>query len=981
MRSVFCRVLVTLLFLQILVVFLPAQAPAAQQAAVSGAALRGTVTDPSGAAIASADVIMTPSATTGAPVTTKTNGTGAYEFLGLAPGKYSLTVNASGFSVYENDNVVISGQALRLNIPMAIEVEQQQVQVSDTAPTVDVNPQNNAGAIVISGKELEALPDDPDELLTDLQALAGPSAGPNGGQLYIDGFTAGQLPPKESIREIRINQNPFSAEYDKLGYGRIEIFTKPGTDKFHGQVYASGTDSPFNSPNPFGGLNQPGYDSTQFSGNVAGPINKNASFFFDFQHRTINDLSAVNAITLDPTTFDQLPLIESLPNRRLRTNLTPRVDYQLSKNNTLTARYQYYRNTESDDGIGQFNLPSQGYSSESTEHTLQVSDTQVIGAKIVNELRFQYLRELDNQYAMNPQPTLNVLGSFGGGGNSQGDILDHQDHYELQNYTSVLHNNHSVKFGARLRGTREANSSNAGFNGTFTFSSLLTTPEEASCIPTAGQPPCPISYETAVLNTGNPFVPIATQLTYTTGVVPLVVNNFDAGLYYQDDWRWHPNITISYGFRYEMQTGISDHVDLAPRFGFAWGVGGKSGPPKFVLRGGTGVFYDRFQVAQILQAVRLNGTTQEQFVINNPECPSLTALTSCTGAVAAITPTIYQIGPGLRAPYTIQSAISLERQVTKSATLNMTYLNSRGFDQLASVNAAAPYPGTPCPAGGSVACALPAENIYQFVSEAVFKQQQLIVNTNIRTGTKLQLFGYYVLNYANSDTSGVSGFASNSYNLSQDYGRAAFDRRNRVFMGGSLSMPYNLRLSPFLIAWSGAPFNIVTTNDLNNDSILNDRPSFAAAGATCGAPIYCTSLGNFNAAPGPNDKPIPINYGRGPSGVTLNLRLSKTFGFGPKIGAKSPSGEHGPGGGGSHGGGHGGPLFGGGPMGPPSASDRRYNFTIGASARNIFNKVNLASPSGILGSNFFDTSNQLASGPFSNSPGNRRIDLQASFSF
>ena len=150
--------------------------------------------------------------------------------------RYSLTVVAQGFALYENDNVVMTVTApLRLNIAMNIEVEEQKVQVSDSAPTIDVNPENNAGAIVISGKELDALPDDPDELLTDLQALAGPSAGPNGGQLYIDGFTAGQLPPKSSIREVRINQNPFSAEYDKLGYGRIEIFTKPGTDKLHGQ--------------------------------------------------------------------------------------------------------------------------------------------------------------------------------------------------------------------------------------------------------------------------------------------------------------------------------------------------------------------------------------------------------------------------------------------------------------------------------------------------------------------------------------------------------------------------------------------------------------------------------------------------------------------------------------------------------------------------------------------------------------------------
>src|SRR5258706_1468254 len=237
---------------------------------------------------------------------------------------------------------------------MKIQVEEEKIQVSDTVPTVDVNPANNAGAIVISGRELEALPDDPDELLSDLQALAGPSAGPNGGQVYTDGFTAGQLPPKSSIREIRINQNPFSAEYDKLGYGRIEVFTKPGTDKYHGQLLVSGNDSAFNSLNPFAGANQPGYDSTQFSGNIGGPINKTTSFFFDAQRRNINDLSAVNALTLDPATFAEVPLVEAVPNLRHRTNLNSRIDYQLGKNNTLTARYQYYRNTEDNQGIGTF---------------------------------------------------------------------------------------------------------------------------------------------------------------------------------------------------------------------------------------------------------------------------------------------------------------------------------------------------------------------------------------------------------------------------------------------------------------------------------------------------------------------------------------------------------------------------------------------------------------------------------------------------
>ena len=166
---------------------------------------------------------------------------------------------------------------------MLIETQQQQVQVSAETMTVDTSPDNNANAIVIKGKDLDALSDDPDELQNELQALAGPAAGPNGGEIYIDGFTGGQIPPKSSIREIRINQNPFSAEFDRLGYGRIEIFTKPGTDKMHGQIEARGNDSAFNSQNPILNANlqpgqttiqEPSYYSYNLNGSVGGPLTK-----------------------------------------------------------------------------------------------------------------------------------------------------------------------------------------------------------------------------------------------------------------------------------------------------------------------------------------------------------------------------------------------------------------------------------------------------------------------------------------------------------------------------------------------------------------------------------------------------------------------------------------------------------------------------------------------------------------------------------
>ena len=960
-------------------------------AQTTSGSLRGQVTDPSGAAIPSASVIMTPA--TGSPVVVQSNGQGLYEFKTLPAGKYSLTVAATGFTLYQNDNVVIADQTLRLNVVMSIEVETQKVQVSDTAPTIDVNPSSNAGAIVISGKELEALPDDPDELQSDLQALAGPSAGPSGGQMYIDGFTAGQLPPKSSIREIRINQNPFSAEYDKLGYGRIEIFTKPGTDKYHGQVFVLGNNSAFNSPNPFAG-SEPPYYSTQFNGNVGGPLSKKASFFFNIDRRDINELAAVNAYVLD-SSLNETNLVESIANPHQRTNLSPRIDWALTPNNTLTARYQYYRDTETNNGVGALSLSSQGYYSQSTEQTVQISDTQVIGSKIVNETRFQYNRDNSFQTPTDTNPAVSVPGNFVGGGSGEGNQNDLQNNYEIQNYTSLIHGNHIIKFGGRVRATHDTNYSTSGFNSTFSFSSLNTSNQTpANCGALGQNPACPISllYADQQLSGGG-GIPYATQLAYTTGLPTTVVTYYDVEPYVQDDWKVRSNFTLSSGLRFETQNAIHDHGNWAPRLGFAWGVGGRSGPPKVVIRGGYGIFFDRFQSTQILSADRYNGVTQQQFIIHNPTCfpgvdVALASVSNC-GPTTSSESSIYQIGPTLRAPYTMQGALGVERQITKSATLSVIYLNSRGFDQFLTINANAPYPGTNCAPNCPP---ITSGNIYRYVSEGNFKQNQLMMNTNVRIGPKVQLFGYYSLSYANSDTGGVGSFPSNSYDISQDYGRAAFDVRNRFFLGGSIALPYLFRLSPFMVVSSGSPINITSPIDLNGDQIYTDRPGLVST-ATCPGPppttgsgpqnnIYCTTLGTFDALGG--GKFVPINYANGPSRFVMNLRLTKTFGFGPK--AKSTSGaqgQGGPGGGGPRGGGgRGGPLFGGGPSFSSSNSDRRYNLILGVNARNLFNNVNVANPSAFLGSRLFNVPNALQGGPFSpGSAANRKFELQATFSF
>ncbi len=342
-------------------------------AQTSSGTLRCQVNDPSGAVVQDATVLVTSAA--GETKAAQGNKDGVYEFKGLEPGAYVVKVIAKGFSPYEQPGVAVTaGQVQKLSIALKIEEEVQKVTVSGEAPAVSVTAENNASSLVISGKELDSLSDDPDELQSELSALAGPSAGPNGGQIYIDGFTGGQLPPKSSILEVRVNQNPFSAEYDHLGYGRVEITTKPGASQFHGQAFVSGNTTAFNTRNPFA-AEEPTYHSQFYNGNIGGPINKKAAFFFSIFRRDLDDSNVVSAFvpgpgsTLPGASLSQQQYSLAVLNPRMRMNLGPRVNYQLSSKNVMTVRYQYWENTDTDDSIGQFSLPSLATNSNGSEQT------------------------------------------------------------------------------------------------------------------------------------------------------------------------------------------------------------------------------------------------------------------------------------------------------------------------------------------------------------------------------------------------------------------------------------------------------------------------------------------------------------------------------------------------------------------------------------------------------------------------------------
>ncbi|HEY7209895.1 MAG TPA: carboxypeptidase regulatory-like domain-containing protein [Bryobacteraceae bacterium] len=981
---------------------------AAQQGsslAASGA-IQGVVKDTSGAVLAGATVTAT--GENGAPHIIATRTDGHYSIKALAPGTYSVTATYTGL---EQQGALLAtvppGETAVTNITLAVRSQKQEITVQDTgANQVSTEAANNVSALVLREQDLEALPDDPDDLAADLEALAGPSAGPGGNQIFIDGFTGGRMPPKSSIREIRINSNPFSSEYDKLGFGRIEIFTKPGTDKFHGQAYFGISDGIWNSRNPFLTTSPP-FRTDRFGGNISGALTKRASFFIDVDRRHIDDNGIVNA-TVPTSDFLGTQLLQTYaatPQRR--TTVSPRIDYKLSDSNTLSLRYAWLENNLLLSGIGQFQvpqttigntvLPSNGYTEMMSEHLVQLVDTAVLSPKLINETHFQFARDTINQASQSTLPQINVTNSFVAGGSGYSSSLfpatyDLQNQYELQNYTSVTAGQHLIKFGARIRADVLNDSSPRNFNGTFAFLGSSTLSSIDQYLQTMQL--LNLGYSSAQV-TAMGYGP--SRYTVSAGQPNVSFSQLDFGPFVQDDWRVRPNLTLSFGLRWESQTNIPDKNDWAPRFSFAWSPT-PNAQRKTVIRGGWGYFYDRFQVLNVLNAYRYNGLNQLNYLINNPITynSAFTLTPSLIGANLTGAQQKYIIDSDLQAPRLMQSVIGIERQLFAHTSVFANFTNSRGTHELRTADINAPLPGT----AGIRPYSYPGD-IYDYQSTGIFKQTQLSLGVNSTVGRRVTLFSRYAYGHSHSDTDALTTMPANPYDFSDEWSRSALDIRHMLFVGGSISAPWGIRLSPFFVAHSGAPFNITTGTDLYGTGQIaaTARPGIATGP---GDNIIYTPFGYLNAVPTANETILERNAGTAPGFVELNMRISKTWSFGttkfegPSGGATSRQGGGPPGGGLGGGGGRGGPGGGGPPGaggfgGPPpggggpgsESGGHRYNLTLSLMARNVLNHANLNAPIGVLTSPLFLQSTGIYGGfgPEPVASNQRRIDVQLRFSF
>jgi hypothetical protein len=1012
-----------------LIVILSAALAAAQQARGT---LRGLITDELGAAIVGANVTLTDA--TGVQKKTTTNGEGVYNFAGLAPGKYKLQASAPGFAPTETKevDVTIARQTVDLTLRVTIE---EKVTVAETA--VNTEASNNANQTVIAGKDLDALPDDPDELAAALQALAGPSVGPNGGQIFIDGFTGGNLPSKDAIREIRINQNPFAAENDQPS-ARIDILTRPGTDKFRGGASFNFNDESFNSRNPFAvsSSKRTPFQIRQYDMNLSGPlVKKKASFFFNFGRIETDDNELVRATLLDDNLntfqFGQAFLV---PRRNLF--LSPRFDYAINTNNTLVVRYNYNRFRAENQGLGGFNLPERAFNSLSVNQNVQVTETAILNPTMINETRFQFTHNRSEQMGSNSIPALDVSGSFGSGGSQVGQSVSERKSWELNNFTAKQRGTHAIKFGGRIRHIEVDDTSEGNFGGSWTFTGgfgLTSIQRYQKTLQLQEQGFTPAQIRAAgggatrfSLNAGNPFAD---------------VSQTDYGVFIQDDWRVRPNLTLSYGLRYETQTNAHSKFDFAPRIAVAWspGAANSAKPPRMVIRFGTGFFYNRFNENSTLQTVRFNGVNVIQTQVTEPfdknsaptvaeqQAPNVAAIYNIlnqwsptavpnVSGVPLTQQAVWQVDPNLQIPTVYVVGTQVERQLPRNITMFVGFYNIRITHVIRARDVNAPLPGTitdltrngirPDPTQG---------DINRYEASGQFNQRQFFVGFNSRLSRMFQLNGNYSLSKSTNDTDGQGGqlFPMNSYDASGEFGRSSFDVRHRFTIFGTVNLPWwKVVLNPFVVANTGPGFNITTGLDRNLDRQYNERPSFAAAGAACSETIKCTRFGKFNLDPLPGETIIPRNYGQAPGSFVVNFRISRAFAFGVinrgNAAAARPAGQTATAGGGAGGGekrvggGPGGPMVTGGggggagarvaPIGPQGGggapTEKRYNLNVSINFQNLFNRVNLGTPVGNLSSPSFGESLSVggAFGGFgggggSTGAGNRRIYAQVRLNF
>jgi hypothetical protein len=904
------------------------------------AQLHGTVTDSTAAPLQSAEVTaFRGDSQAGA---TLTDGSGRFN-LPLAPGKYRLEISAPDFSTFTQD------VDARINMqPLAIQLElapiQQSLDVQDEPIEVTIDPDRNLSGLTLSDDDISNLPEDEDELAQYLEDLAGPGASAVGGsEMLVDGFSGGRLPPRDQIQEVRINNNPYSAEFSRPGRGRIEIRTRAGSEKLRGNVGFQLRDDVLNARNAFADTKPP-YQRRNFRGTLSGPLIKDrVSFSLSGRRSDAADSDSINAITLDG------PFIVALTRPNVNQEFGGRTQISLPKNQTLTLNVEYGSRSRKNEGAGGFALLERGASSENNELTFRVSETASLSEHAVNEFRLGFSREASSTTPNAFRVAINVQDAFqSGGAPRQNESTQHTT--QLADLISWSRGKLNLKGGFQGNFAQYHTLSRDNFLGTFDFPSL----EDFR----AGTP------TTFTVSSGDPVLDMA---------------QFEWGIFLQSDYRVASNFMLSLGVRSESQNHISEAGNFDPRLGLAYSVNKST-----VLRGGSGIFHQRLNANTVQSVLRLNGTRQLLTVIQNPSFPDPLAF---GGAAELRLPnSLREDAPDLALPYTFNSSVSLEKRLPRGLFASVGYDYIRGVHLYRSRNINAPLPGQtsrPDPTRG---------NILLLESTASSRYHGLNININQRIG-KRSVYGNYTYSINMNDSDGPFSLPANSYDLRSEWGRSSDNQRHTAFLGFNTPLPFGIDGNTRIRATSSRPYNITTGFDNNGDTITNDRPLGVARNTGTGPSFFQLDVSLRKTFSLRKTPPAPARGGRGNGGARPGAagEGGRNTPGGDRGGARPRSGQgagasgsaapaisdfvsnfqRGPGGPG--GGYQGGGYQGGGGPGGNNNRGGGPQLALTLNVNNLFNHTNLSQFSGVLTSPFFGRANSARS------PREIEVGLQISF--
>ena len=760
-----------------------------QGSTLSSRAIAGTVLDPSGAAIAKAEVSLV--GANGKPLAqATTDNSGSFRFDNIPPGNYVLDFHAEGFrDARVNSSPTAKRQtAIRVVMQIAVATENITVATGDSVPLVTTESSDNQNANIIDRNALDRVPVfDQDYITTMSRFLDDNATGTNGVTLVVNGIEAnGPGVTPSAVQEVKINNNPYSARFSRPGRARLEIVTKGGSPSYHGSLNFLFRDSVFDASNTFA-LVKPPERRQYYEGSVTGPIGhgKRTSFLLSLDE-DLQDQQAV--IAPDVLTAAEAlgfgTIAQTVPNPTHHFFGSGRIFHDFSNGDQFWIGYSYEHRSSENQNVGGTILPSAGTDTHFLEHEINVSHLHQFSPHWLNQLRF-LVGHFDNSVtSIRPDAQLAISGLFTAGG-AQADSRRSEYHFDGTDFATYGSGKHQLSFGIDIPDiSRRGLDDFTNRAGTYTFASKDDY--------TAGNP------TTYLVQTGRGHVDFLERVL--CGFV-------------EDNIRLKPNFSLYLGVRYYRQNYFHDDPNnFAPRVSFAYAPSANS---KTVIRGGAGVFYDRTGPSPIGDLLHFNGVNLLRFIVDQP-------LVSypINPAVLASTPTsLVMLDSRVRIPYSIQYSIAVERQVTAKSTASAVYIGNRGMDSFRSIDANAPL-------GGGVIRPNPTlGQVRQIQSEGYLKGNVLELTFRGKPSKYFAGQVQYTFSRTNNSTTGITFFPANSYNAAADWGRSDNDRLHKFDLLASTQPIRFFTLGVGLSVYAGKPVNITTGADNNRDGIINDRPA------------------------------------------------------------------------------------------------------------------------------------------------------------